>query len=387
MDNTYTEHGDEILILEGDPALSKDTCELVARDFPGADVTATSTLEDCARLLKEKDFDILVLDCDLEELSRTGLVHYLKVKDKEPAVLLISETVSPRFVNEISGIGSQRYLYKRDNWLAELAPALRQLIRIRKLEAENRRLVAQLTEAKMFLEEKNKRLDEFSATVAHDIRGPLGGVSMKLEFILDKYASGMDPKLHSMLERAFHSTQRVIDIVQAMYNYAKLGSKASQMEQIDLKELVQEVINDISFDDSLDIKIGLGELPAIWGNKNLLRRVFINLLTNAVKYNEKEEKIINIGLQAVTEKTIGVFAQIFVADNGRGISARDQQDIFSIFKRGAAKPGDPDGLGVGLSVVRRIVELHYGEVQVESSEGEGARFIISLPLEKLDFLE
>lgn len=387
MEPTFGERTSDILILEDDPAAAKSTADFIASIFPNLILQTTTSLEDCRKIVKEKDFDIVVLDSDLKGLSDIGLIQHLKVKDNEPAVLVVSESINPQMVNEINSIGCHRYVHKLGDWHAQLGPALRQLMRIRKLEEENRRLVAQLTEAKMFLEEKNKRLDEFSATVAHDIRGPLGGVSMKLEYILDKYNDELDVKLHTLIDRAFNSTRRVIDIVQAMYNYAKLGSKAAVMEELNLRELINEVINDMSFDEKLDINIGIGDLPPIWGSADLLRRVFINLIGNAVKYNDKPQIIINIGLDRIVEKTIGTFAEIFVSDNGPGIPREEHQNVFAIFQRGYGQAKDQDGLGVGLSVVRRIVELHYGDVVVQSAKGEGAKFVLSLPSEKLDFLE
>lgn len=303
MESNYVEKKSDILVLGDNPLHLEDTASFISGIFPTANIQTTSTLEDCRQAVRDQDFDIVVLDCDMQDLREVGLIQHLKVKDNEPAVLVVSESINPQIVNEINSIGCHRYVHKLGEWHNQLGPALRQLMRIRKLESENRRLVAQLTEAKMFLEEKNRRLDEFSATVAHDIRGPLGGVSMKLEYILEKYQGQLDQKLHTLLDRAFNSTRRVIDIVQAMYNYAKLGSKAAVMEELDLKELVNEVLHDMSFDESLDINVGLGVLPNIWGNKDLLRRVFTNLISNAVKYADKPQIIINIGLENIAEKT------------------------------------------------------------------------------------
>lgn len=377
---------EDILLLESNPSLLHATAQYVSINFPSANVVSTSTLEECCKIVNERDFDIVIVDYDLKGVSEIGFVHQLRVKDNEPAVLLISESVEPNIVNEISSLGCQRYLHKQGDWFAHLGSAIRQLLRIRRLEEENRKLVAQLTEAKMFLEEKNRRLDEFSATVAHDIRGPLGGVTMKLEFILERLSVGLEDRTKTLLERALDSTRRLIDIVQAMYNYAKLGTKAAKMGDVDLSKLIEEVIEDLSFEDSLDIKIGLGELPQIWGSAELLRRVFINLISNSVKYTDKTEIIINVYCDAIIEKTLGNFVRLIISDNGPGIAPDDRESIFAMFQRGPGEVGTSDGLGVGLSVVRRIVELHYGEIKVESTPGEGTRFIITLPAEKMEFL-
>lgn len=387
MDALVPSASENILILEGNPSVLKDAELFFSENYPQAKIASVGTLEQCKQAVIEKDFDIVILDCDVSSLVNIGLVPHLKVKDKEPAVLLISESINPDIINELNSLYCQRFLNKGGDWFAQLGPAIRQLVRIKKLEEENRRLVAQLTEAKMFLEEKNQRLDEFSATVAHDIRGPLGGISMRLEYALEKHGPTLEPRFKTLLERSFDATRRLIDVVQAMYNYAKLGAKATHIAEIDLISLAEEVISDLAFDPDLEIKIGIGDLPRVWGNADLLRRVFINLITNAVKYSNKKEIIINIACAEIVERTIGRFARFTVTDNGPGIPAESLYDIFSMFKRGANAPNKDDGLGVGLSVVQRIVELHYGEVSVHSDEGKGSTFSFTLPIEKLDFLD
>lgn len=375
---------EDILILESDADVLARTTGYISENFPDAKITAVDNLDECREIVTSRDFDIVIVDYDLGGVSRSGIIHQLKIKDYEPAILLLSASTDPAVVNEISRLGCQRYLHRYGNWIPQLGLAVRQMLRVRRLEEENHRLIAQLTEAKMFLEEKNKRLDEFSATVAHDIRGPLGGLAMKLEYIIDKYSGQLDPKLAGMLQKAFGTTDRLVSVVQEMYNYARLGSQAARMAKVDLHKLVEDVVSDMSFDEKLDIKVGIGDLPQVWGNQELLRRVFINLIGNAVKYNDKPEIIINVGCSGITSKNLGVFAGIYVEDNGPGISEKDQENVFAIFKRGSAGSVKDDGLGVGLSVVRRIAELHFGGVELESG-ASGARFTLSLPVDKIEF--
>lgn len=158
------------------------------------------------------------------------------------------------------------------------------------------------------------------------------------------------------------------------------------MAEVNLATLVEEVVGDLSFDDSLDIKLGIGELPTVWGNSNLLRRLFINLINNAVKYNDKKEIVVNIGVRNVHEKSIARFAEVFVEDNGPGIPKDEIKDVFTMFSRGSAAKPDKDGIGIGLAIVHRIIEIHFGKITVESEVGKGTRFVMLLPLEKIDFI-
>jgi two-component system, sensor histidine kinase and response regulator len=210
---------------------------------------------------------------------------------------------------------------------------------------------------------------------------------MKLEYLLDSYEQKIDQRFAELLKRAFHSTERLTSIVQGMYDFARLGAKAASMAEVPLGTLVEEVVGDLHFDDTLDIKIGMGDLPTVWGNAMLLRRVFMNLITNAIKYNDKKDIIVNIGIRSISEKSIARFAEIFVEDNGPGIPKNEIKDIFSMFSRGSTSKGDKEGVGVGLAVVQRIVELHFGKISVETEVGKGTKFVMLLPLEKIDFIK
>jgi two-component system sensor histidine kinase/response regulator len=377
---------DRILVFESDqsePAIARRSLE---HQLPSAVVIHAPTLQQYRALLAEDDFDLVILDCDISGVNEIELIHELKLKDYEPAVMAVSSTTDPRVVADVYSSGCHKYLVKDQNWGDEVGQAARHLLRIRRLEEENRRLLGRLTEANKLLEEKNTRLDEFSATVAHDIRGPLGGVSMKLDYILESYGDELNQRCVDLLEGAFEATQRLTDLVQAMYDFARLGSKATRMAEVDLEALVKDIVTDMHVDSSLEITVGIGDLPPVWGCESLLRRVFINLISNAVKYCEKTDIVLNVGLEQVVETSIAQFCEVFVEDNGPGIPKEELANIFRIFSRGEHAAKSSDGLGIGLSVVERVMELHYGSVRVESRVGEGTRFILRLPMEKIDFL-
>ena len=385
METASPDKSDRILLFTGNRDDLKFEYESVARQIPDAEITPIDNLSKYYETVGNRDFDIVVLDIDLASSNTPELIHQLKLKDREPGVLVISNSEDPILVADIYNSGCHKYIIKQGHWQDELGPSIRHLLRLRKLEEENRRLVVRLTEANMLLQEKNRRLDEFSATIAHDIRGPLGGISMKLDYLLDTYQGVFDARCKSLLGNALRSTQRLTQLVQSMYSYAKLGAKANQMEVVDLDQLVQEVITDMHFNAKLDIQIGLGDLPKVWGSVDLLRRLFINLLANAVKYCDKPKIIINISKRAIVKRNLGDFAEICVEDNGPGIPDAELKNIFSMFTRGSTAKGDQEGAGIGLAVVQRIVELHFGTVKVESTLNRGTSFIIALPLEKIDF--
>jgi signal transduction histidine kinase len=209
---------------------------------------------------------------------------------------------------------------------------------------------------------------------------------MKLDYILDCCQGQLEPKFEDLLKRALKSTERLTGILQGMYTYAKLGAQSGQMGEVNLAELVDSVVADLHYDDALNINIGIGELPVVWGNSQLLARVFINLINNAVKYNDKQQININITCNQIQEGGLGKFCRICVEDNGRGISEGDRPRIFSLFFRGGDADRSGEGIGLGLSFVQRIVELHFGRIEVESEHGKGTKFLFTLPMEEINFV-
>ena len=235
----------------------------------------------------------------------------------------------------------------------------------------------------MMLNDKNKRLDEFCQTVAHDIRGPLGGLIMRLEYLNDKFDNITKERIKDIITTSLGVCERLVSQVQAMYEFAKLGKEASNMEFFDLNELINALIEDLNFSNNKNIKIEIDKFPKTYGSKELVKRLFLNLITNAIKYNDKEEKSIKIGFNGEENLSAGTFAKIYVKDNGNGISKEDLGNVFKLFNRASENNSKKEGLGVGLTVVERVIELHLGKINIESEIGKGTYFKFLLPIEKI----
>jgi signal transduction histidine kinase len=378
------ERPSKVLIFDHQEIDPQRLWDNVSSLVPVAGLTFVSTPQELRQKVDSEEFDIVVLNSDLDELGGPLLFKELQLKEYDARVLVVTPTADPPTINNFYLWGCHSCVIKQDNWLSELGKAIAAQSRLKRMGSAALKTQAKSMAMNQVLLEKNRRLDEFSMTIAHDIRGPLGGISMNLEYVLDVYGEGMAARCQDLLKRAMDSASRLTNIVQAMYEYAKLGAQATKMAEVSLEKLVQEVASDLQFDPALDIKIGIDTLPAIWGNADLLRRVFINLINNAVKYNDKQEIVINIGLERLVPKSIGEFCEVFVADNGPGIPALDLKAIFNMFTRSSSSSKDKEGLGIGLAVVHRIVELHYGEIRVESGPGQGTKFLLTLPTERIE---
>ena len=369
---------DRILILDDNQDSCLGIAESVSYQIPSAVVEAVSSVPEMWCALNDTEYDVVILNHALSHSNPIELLHQLKVQEREPAVLMVSESADPAVIADMYNHGCQRCLVKEGDWHHQLGPSIRHALRYRKLQERNQELRSRLVEANIQLEEKNQRLDEFSATLAHDIRGPLAGLSMKLDFILEQMSAQLDERSRGMLLNSLRSVERLTRIVHSMHEYAKLGVRAVQMEEVSLEPLVREVVADMFSDEPIQMKLELGPIPAVWGNRELLRRVFMNLLSNSVKYNDSSPVVIRIGCDSDKPPRAG-FIDIALDDNGRGIPTEERESIFGMFQRGSSAGADTDGTGIGLAVVQRIAELHGGRITIAPKEDNGTKFVLSLP--------
>ena len=374
---------EKIVLLDNNT--NDEVTSFIKENFKDYDFSVTSTYDECFEEIDKDNTRIVIVDKDSEDWGYEYFISKVKLTINAPSVIVLSNKVNDAlYVNSLYLLGFSRYLItSQENWKRDLHSTIRHIIRNQKLEEINRKLTMRLTEANMMLNDKNKRLDEFCQTVAHDIRGPLGGLIMRLEYLNDKFDNITKERIKDIITTSLGVCERLVSQVQAMYEFAKLGKEASNMEFFDLNELINALIQDLNFSNNKNIKIEIDKFPKIYGSKELVKRLFLNLITNAIKYNDKEEKSIKIGFNGEENLSAGTFAKIYVKDNGNGISKEDLGNVFKLFNRASENNSKKEGLGVGLTVVERVIELHLGKINIESEIGKGTYFKFLLPIEKI----
>ena len=168
----------------------------------------------------------------------------------------------------------------------------------------------------------------------------------------------------------------ILDLINGILQYSELGRTKNEKEKVNLNAIVEEIIGLIVPPENIEITIE-HELPVIMCDRTYMIQVFQNLLTNAVKYMDKPQGKITIGCSE--ENGCWKFS---VADNGRGIEERYFEKIFKIFQT-LTERDDPESTGVGLAVVKKIVEISGGEIWVQSKPAEGSTFFFTLSMHKL----
>ncbi|MCP4651236.1 MAG: GHKL domain-containing protein, partial [PVC group bacterium] len=194
----------------------------------------------------------------------------------------------------------------------------------------------------------------------------------------EDYSDRLDEEGQRYLTRIQANSYRMQELIEDLLELSRIDRQKNPVEEVDTEQLISEVKIRLEYaikQKNTDIIIR-GRLPKIFCDRIRLTEVFVNLISNAVKFMDKDNPAIEIGCSK-KEK----FNEFYVKDNGPGIDERYFNKIFVVFQR-LGKREDVEGTGAGLSIVKKIVEMHGGEVRVESKVGEGATFYFTIPINK-----
>jgi signal transduction histidine kinase len=230
----------------------------------------------------------------------------------------------------------------------------------------------QLAETVQKLRRSNEELQNFAHVAAHDLKAPLRGIGTLADWIASDYADRFDDQGRHQLQLLKGRVTRLSELIDGILHYSEIGRGTNCREVVDLGRLVSETI--VLLDPPAHIQVVVrGPLPAVVCEKVRLGQVFHNLISNAIKYMDKPQGRIEVGC---TDQ--GSVWQFTVSDNGPGIEKKYFEKIFQIFQ--TLVPRDQrESTGIGLSIVKKIVELFGGSIWVESKPGEGSTFLFTLP--------
>ncbi|MBN3039124.1 MAG: HAMP domain-containing protein [Candidatus Omnitrophica bacterium] len=245
-------------------------------------------------------------------------------------------------------------------------------------KANVERQKAQIEEQKKLLEKANKELDSFVYTASHDLRAPLRAIASFTGFLEEDYKEKLDEEGRDYLKEIRQGANRMSNLIEDLLKLSRISRIKNPFETVNLNDLIDTVIKRIEFDikeKKVDMRIQQ-DMPDIICDRIKMSELILNLINNAIKFsskNNKEAPRVEIGY--IDE---GRFHRFYVKDNGIGIDPKYHNQIFGIFKRLHTNM-EYEGTGAGLSIVKRVVDDHKGEIWVESEIGKGAAFQIRIP--------
>jgi signal transduction histidine kinase len=225
------------------------------------------------------------------------------------------------------------------------------------------------------LEAVNKELEAFSYSVSHDLRAPLRAVSGYTIMLQEDYHHSFDDEARRITGNILSNVKMMGRLIDDLIGFSRLGKRDVRRQHTDMMELAQAAVEELMplWPDK-DFHFDIGPLPACTGDADLLKQVWLNLIGNAMKYSSRRpESRITIG--AFIEPAGPVY---FVRDNGAGFDMRYADKLFKVFQRLHSQE-EFEGTGVGLALVKRILEKHGGDIRAESSPDNGAVFYFRVP--------
>jgi PAS domain S-box-containing protein len=239
------------------------------------------------------------------------------------------------------------------------------------LEERVRERTADLKRAVDQLEMANRELNDFAYIVSHDLKAPLRAISTLAGMLVNDYREKVDPEGKEHLDLLIGRVKRMYNLIEGILQYSRIGRVKEETEDVDINEVISQVI-DLTVPPST-IKVVLdNQLPIIKGDRTRLQQIFQNLIGNAVKFMDKPQGEIHIGYS-----NDDGLSKFYVADNGPGIESKHFEKIFKIFQ--TLHPRDEvESTGIGLAIIKKIVEAYDGKIWVESSVGKGTTFHFTL---------
>ncbi|WP_346750207.1 PAS domain-containing protein [Splendidivirga corallicola] len=234
------------------------------------------------------------------------------------------------------------------------------------------------TTQKVIMEEKikktNEELKDFAHIVSHDLKAPLRAINSLAQWIVQDYKDRLDENGQKQFELLIGRVKKMEQLIDGILQYSRAGQSNEERESVNLDELLLDVIDLISPPEHIKVEIK-GSLPRISAERTRLQQVFQNLISNAIKYNDKEEGRVWISCENVNN-----FWQFGISDNGPGIEESHFDKIFQIFQT-LQSQSTYESTGIGLTIVKKTVELYGGKIWLESEIGKGTTFYFTIPIQ------
>lgn len=236
------------------------------------------------------------------------------------------------------------------------------------------------------LEMQNRELQQFASAAAHDMKEPLRKILFYCSSIEDEGMASFSDKQRTYLQRTSEAAQRMHRLIEDLLSFTRVAQPNNEMEEVDLNGVLTEVI--AFFQDGLD-KVGgsvaISPLPVIIGIRFQIWQLFVNLLSNSIKYHQTGRPLVveitgnEVANPGLSDYSARRYLQIQVKDNGIGFAPEHEERVFNMFERLHGR-GAFEGSGIGLAICRRVMENHKGYIRAEGKPGEGAVFNMFFPM-------
>jgi signal transduction histidine kinase len=381
------------------------------------EVDTASSGEEALKKILQRAYSLVILDVQMPEMDgfevAEAISGYSKSKDI-PIIFLSAVNIHKKFITRGYASGAMDYVTKpfdvdilllkiktfyrlseQTQRLNALEKSLREEIALRKeaevvLEKKVEERTRELKRTNERLEQSNKELQQFAYIASHDLQEPLRKIQTFTNIALERHMDEK-PKVQALLEKIYLSAKRLRDLVTDLLNYSRIQAE-EVFVQTDLNKVIEEALSDLEFSwADRKPEVYVDTLPQVEAIRPQIQQLFQNLLSNAFKFCRADVACrIDIRGERVEDKRIdsppaknGDYCRISVSDNGIGFNEAYSQKIFEIFQRLNNRDAY-EGTGIGLAIVKKVIERHDGIIVAQGKENEGASFIMILPMRHAD---
>lgn len=325
---------------------------------------ASSGNEALKLALKYENIGLVMLDVQMPEMDGFEVARMLKLNKKTHHLSVIFVTAinkEEQFVLKGFEEGAVDYLQKP----LDINVTRAKVNVFERLYFAQQKLKNSLLETELV----NKQLERFVFIVSHDLKSPIATIAMLADMMQKDDALKKEPELLENTSIIYNAASKLTGMIESILDYSRKSLNEQVLEEVDCFQLVEEISKILVISSSIKFTIS-DNLPKFKTRKIKLQQVFQNLISNAIKYNDKPNPSITVGVNSSGNE----FYEFFVRDNGQGISKKDHSKIFKLFEITDNKTKGESSTGVGLNLLKMLVEEQGGKIRVESSPDAGSTF-------------
>lgn len=328
--------------------------------------------------------EVCLVDYHLGARNGVEFLRHLREMGCQAALVMLTGHGDRDVDMEAMEAGASDYLAKGKIDSLLLERAIRYAI-------DRKRNELALAEQARALARSNTELEDFAYIASHDLKEPLRGIRNYADFFIEDHGAQVGNEGLQQLQTIVRLTKRMEDLIETLLHYSRVGRVDLAMVETDLQDIMVQVLDSLQISlQEAGVEVRFPKpLPTIVCDQARVAEIFRNLVTNAMKYNDKEEKWIEIGFHANEGETAATNGHgspspqrkpivFYVRDNGIGIPEKHRDSVFRIFRRLHGRDKYGGGTGAGLTVVKKVVERHEGKIWLESEVGEGTTFYFTL---------
>jgi signal transduction histidine kinase len=357
----------KILVCDDDPAyrkLVRSYLRSAGTDFVLMEAGQKGEIQDA---LDTGGIDLILMDIQMPEKSGIEWLDEIVEKQIAPVVMLTGFGSEDMAVQSLHR-GAVDYISKAHLTNEKLVDAIRLGLEVWK----RKKAEEEIKERNKELGKMNRDLEEFIGMVSHDLRAPLRHIRTLSSFLIEDYGDKLDIGARDYMKKIIITIERAEGVIEGLLKLAKIRGAEAEAEEVDLNSMMKEIEEELMlFLKERKGRIEVEEkLPTLFGYRAWFKALFTNLITNGVKYNDREEKVVRVGFV-----DRGAEYEFYVADNGMGIEDKWKEELFKAFM---SLDGD-GGAGLGLPICKKIVDYYGGKIRVESEAGKGSTFLFIIP--------